>query len=233
MVKRVQPTYGGEVYDRTEALYSGAVSPEGVDLTYVRTGIEDLFWREGHYAAFDLSEFSLGAYLRTLSDEAAPLVAIPVFPSRAFRHSAIYVQAFSELVEASQLAGATIGLPEWSQTPTLWVRGILADEYDVALEKVQCRTGGLEQPGRVEKSKVAPPRSFSIESIEPIDARSTLIEELAAGRLAAVISARSPEAALRTGAVRRLFPRPEQCRSRLLRCNEHLSHHARRDNATS
>lgn len=206
-MKPLQLTYGGEVYDRTEALYSGTVSPEGVDLTYVRTGIEDLFWRQGHYGEFDLSEFSFGAYLSTLADDPAGFVAIPVFPSRAFRHSAIYVAAPSDLVDASQLAGATIGIPEWSQTATLWVRGILADHYGVDLEKVDWRTGGLEQPGRVDKSKVAPPTSCSI---EPIDARSTLIEELTAGRLDAVISARSPGTALRAGAVRRLFSNPRQ-----------------------
>ena len=141
-MKPLQLTYGGEVYDRTEALYSGTVSPEGVDLTYVRTGIEDLFWRQGHYGEFDLSEFSFGAYLTTLADDPALFVAIPVFPSRAFRHSAIYVAASADLADPSQLAGATIGIPEWSQTATLWVRGILAEHSALPLKMFAGEPGG-------------------------------------------------------------------------------------------
>jgi 4,5-dihydroxyphthalate decarboxylase len=203
----LQLTYGGELYDRTAALYLGTLRVEGVDLTYLRTQIEDLFWREAHYAEFDVAEFSLGAYLSTLGSAERPLVAIPVFPSRAFRHSAVYVKASSSLRDIADLAGATIGVPEWGQTAALWVRGIMAEHYAIDLTKITWRAGGLLQPGRVEKSPVVPPPSFSV---DPIGPGSTLVGLLAEGGLDAIISARSPVSAVADGTVRHLYHDPRQ-----------------------
>jgi 4,5-dihydroxyphthalate decarboxylase len=214
-VRRLQLTYGGELYDRTAALYLGTLQVEGVDLTYLRTHIEDLFWRQAHYAEFDVAEFSLGAYLSTLGSTKRPLVAIPVFPSRAFRHSAVYVKASSSLRDIAELARATIGVPEWSQTATLWVRGIMAEHYAIDLTKITWRTGGLVQPGRVEKSPVLPPPSFSV---EPIDPGSTLVGLLAEGELDAIISARSPASAIADGAVRPLYHDPRHAEADYFRC---------------
>lgn len=210
----LQLTYGGELYDRTAALYHGTVRVEGVDLTYLHTEIEDLFWREAHYAEFDVAEFSLGAYLSTLDNPERPLVAIPVFPSRAFRHSAVYVRASSGLRDIAELAGATIGLPEWSQTAALWVRGIMAEHHAIDLTQVKWRTGGLVQPGRVEKSRVVPPSSFSV---EPIGPGCTLAGLLGDGTLDAVISARSPASAVKEGKIRHLYENPRQAETEYFR----------------
>jgi 4,5-dihydroxyphthalate decarboxylase len=210
----LQLTYGGELYDRTAALYLGTVRVEGADLTYLHTQIEDLFWREAHYGEFDVAEFSLGAYLSMLDDPDRPLVAIPVFPSRAFRHSAVYVRASSGLRDIAELAGATIGLPEWSQTAALWVRGIMAEHNAVDLERIKWRTGGLVQPGRTEKSRVVPPPSLSV---EPIGPGCTLAGLLADGALDAVISARSPVSAITEGKIRHLYHNPRQAEAEYFR----------------
>jgi 4,5-dihydroxyphthalate decarboxylase len=200
-------TYAGVVYDRTRALYDGDVRVEGVELRYLRTGVEELFWRQGRYAEFDAAEFSLGAYLAGVEDPDRPFDAIPVFPSRAFRHSAVYVRADSPFHEPADLAGARIGTPEWSMTASLWMRGILGDHYGLDLTGIRWRTGGLEQAGRQEKSRVRPPERFSV---EPLAAGATLTGELVAGGLDAVITARPPRRFLAgDGSLRRLFSDPK------------------------
>jgi 4,5-dihydroxyphthalate decarboxylase len=200
-------TYAGMVYDRTRALYDGDVRVEGIDLRYLRTGVEELFWRQGRYAEFDAAEFSLGAYLAGVEDPDRPFDAIPVFPSRAFRHSAIYVRADSSSHAPADLEGARIGTPEWSMTASLWMRGILGDHYGLDLAGIRWRTGGLEQAGRQEKSRVRPPERFQV---GPVPSGATLTGQLLAGDLDAVITARPPRRFLAgDGTLRRLFSDPK------------------------
>ncbi len=204
MSRPVPLTYAGVVYDRTRALYDGSVQIEGVDLRYLETGIEELFWRQGKYAEFDAAEFSFGAYIAGAEQADRPLCALPVFPSRAFRHSAVYVRADSPIVDAADLTGRSIGTPEWSMTASLWMRGILGEHYGLDLTSVRYRTGGLEEPGRQEKSRVSPPDRFTV---EPLGPDQTLSGQLLSGGIDALISARPPRAFLDADPqIRRLFP---------------------------
>lgn len=203
MSQNVPLTYAGAVYDRTRALYDGSVRPEGIGLRYLETDIEELFWRQGRYAEFDAAEFSLGAYLSSVEHHDRAFDAIPVFPSRAFRHSALYVHASSDITRPEQLAGRIIGTPEWSMTASLWMRGILGEHYGVDLAGIDWRTGGLEDPGRQEKSRVKPPARFSV---KPIDPGATLSGQLLDAELDAVLTARPPRAFLAGDPrIRRLF----------------------------
>lgn len=204
MSRPVPLTYAGAVYDRTRGLYDGSVPVGGVDLRYLETGIEELFWRQGKYAEFDAAEFSFGAYIAGVEQADGPLCALPVFPSRAFRHSAVYVRADSPVTDAADLAGRSIGTPEWSMTASLWMRGILGEHYGLDIAGVRWRTGGLEEPGRQEKSRVTPPDRFTV---EPLGAGETLGEQLLSGGIDALISARPPAAFLKADPrIRRLFP---------------------------
>ena len=204
MTQPLDLTYGGELYDRTRRLYTGEVQPEGVRLRYLHTGIEELFWRQGKYAEFDVAEFSMGAYLATLRNSARAFVAIPVFPSRAFRHASIYLNADSDISAAADLANRSVGTPEWSMTASLWMRGILGEHYGVDLTSIRWRTGGVEQPGRLEKSPVTPPDEFSLTHIGDSD---TLSDQLLNGDIDALITARTPRAFAAGGPrIRRLWP---------------------------
>lgn len=200
----VPVTYAGVVYDRTRALYSGEVQVEGVDLRYLQTGIEELFWRQGRYGEFDAAEFSFGAYIAGVEQADSPFCAIPVFPSRAFRHSAFYVNAHSDVERPDELSGRSIGTPEWSMTASLWMRGLLGEHYGLDIQSVHWRTGGLEEAGRQEKSQVVPPSRFRV---DPIDASSTLTEQLLEGGIDALITARPPALFLNGDPrIRRVFP---------------------------
>jgi 4,5-dihydroxyphthalate decarboxylase len=189
-------------YDHVRDLVSGRVAVEGVDLTCLRFEVEEIFFRFTHHREWHVSELSLAKFssLRAASDES--LVAIPVFPSRTFRHSALYVRADGPVDDPGALAGARIGVPEWTQTATVWVRGLLQHGYGVALEDVHWFQGGTNEPGRTEGVSVELPPGVSV---TPVPDRS-LNDMLVAGELDAVIAAHPPADFKRgSGNVVRLF----------------------------
>jgi 4,5-dihydroxyphthalate decarboxylase len=200
-------------YDRTRALADGRVTVAGAELRYITLDPEEMFFRMVTHGEFDVSEMSLATYLVTRDKAAeagfpAPFAAIPVFPSRMFRHSGIYVNrdrlpaaGGDPAVAARSLNGATVGVAEWQLTANVWVRGILAEHYGVPVTSVRYRTGGLNTPGRREKVPLALPPSIDITPVPP---GATLSGMLAAGDVDAVYSPRAPES-LGTGSVQRLF----------------------------
>lgn len=191
-------------YDRTFPLVDGRVKVEGVDLTALALPVEEVFFRTATYHEFDASELSFSSYLLTL-ERGAPFIAIPVFPSRAFRHNGIYVNADAGITRPEDLVGRTVGIPEYQVTAAVWIRGILAEYHGVAPESVKYRTGGLYAPGRVEKVPINPP---GVE-IAPISPTETLGRLLAAGEIDAIYTPRvPPEFSAGDPKVRRLYADP-------------------------
>ena len=205
-MSRLELTLACGPYDRTRALADGRVQVEGVDLRYLCLDPEEIFFRMARHSEFDVSEMSLSTYL--LSHLAGgPFVALPVFPSRAFRHSGIYVSRQSGLAGGSpgHLAGRTVGVAEYQLTANVWIRGFLEEHYGVRTASVAYRTGGLNEPGRIEKFHVALPPEIDI---APIGSGETLSGLLAAGELDAVYSPRAPHSVER-GEAGRLFADPQ------------------------
>jgi 4,5-dihydroxyphthalate decarboxylase len=176
-------------YDRMRALADGRVQPEGIDLNFLDLSVEETFFRMLRNREFDVSELSLSSYAVSLFREPRPFIAIPVFPSRMFRHSCIFVSGTSGVREAKDLAGKRVGTPEYQMTAPVWIRGILQDEYGVKVESCEYWTGGQEQAGREEKLKVELPPQFRV---RPIDQGKTLSQMLAAGEIDALHSPRMP-----------------------------------------
>src|SRR2546428_1671750 len=108
---------------------------------------------------------SLSSYTVSMFREPRPFVAIPIFPSRFFRHSCIYVNANSGIREPKDLIGKRVGTPEYQMTAPVWIRGILQDEYGVDPASVEYCTGGEEEPGRDEKLTLDLPSKFRITRI--------------------------------------------------------------------
>ena len=191
-------------YDRTRALADGSVVPDGVELIYLNQPVEETFFRMMRYREFDCSEMSLSSYVASLNSENPPFVAIPVFPSRFFRHSCIFVSAKSGIRKPEELKGRRVGVPEYQMTAPVWIRGILSDDYAVKVTDVEHYSGGEEEPGRVEKLKLDLPSPIRLRSI-PVD--KTLSRMLAEGELDALVTARAPSTfTSRPDAVKRLFP---------------------------
>ena len=209
MSVRVPLTLACWDYDRTLPLATGDVRPDGIDLTYLNLPVEETFFRMARFREFDAAELSLSSYVISLGQD-APFVAIPVFPSRSFRHNGIYVHAGSGISEPADLAGRIVGVPEYQLTAAVWIRGILAEHYGIAVESVRYRTGGLHRPGRTDKIRHAAPPGVQIEPIPP---GATLDGMLAEGALDALYSPRTPRLfAAGDPRVRRLFadPRTEE-----------------------
>jgi 4,5-dihydroxyphthalate decarboxylase len=190
-------------YDRTRALADGSVRPDGIDLNVLNLHVEETFFRMLRNREFDVAEMSLSSYCVSLGRENPPFIAIPVFPSRFFRHSCIFVSAKSGIREPRDLAGKRVGTPEYQMTAPVWIRGILQDEYGVDAASPEYWTGGEEEPGRDEKIKLDLPSRIRVKAIGP---DKTLARMLAEGEIDAMHTARIPSTfTSRPGAVRRLF----------------------------
>jgi 4,5-dihydroxyphthalate decarboxylase len=202
-VSKLRLTLSCGNYDRVRALADGRVRAEGIDLNFLDLPVEETFFRMLRHREFDLAELSLSSYGVSLFGEPRPFVAIPVFPSRSFRHSGIFVSAQSGIREPKDLAGKRIGTPEYQLTATVWIRGILQDEYGVRPDACEYWSGGQEQPGREEKHKLDLPPQFRL---RPIGPQQTLSQMLAVGEIDALHSPRMPST-LRTrpDRVKRLF----------------------------
>ncbi len=190
-------------YDRTEALAAGRVPIEGIDLNYLNLSVEETFFRMLRHREFDASEMSLSSYTLSLFKEDPPFIAIPIFPSRFFRHSCIYVNAESGIREPKDLIGKRVGSPEYQMTAPVWIRGILSDEYGVPVTSQAYFTGGEEEPGRPEKVGLSLPPQFRVQAIPPDRTLSQMIES---GEIDALYTARATSTFRgRLGKVRRLF----------------------------
>jgi 4,5-dihydroxyphthalate decarboxylase len=176
-------------YDLVHALMDGSIQPEGIDLNFLNLPVEETFFRQLRNREFDVAEMSLSSYTVSCFRDPKPFVAIPVFPSRFFRHSCIFVSQQSGIREPKDLIGKRMGVPEYQMTAPVWIRGILADEYGVKPDSVDYYTGGEETPGREEKLKLALPPNFRMHHIGP---DKTLSQMLAAGEIDALQGARAP-----------------------------------------
>jgi 4,5-dihydroxyphthalate decarboxylase len=191
-------------YDRVRALREGSVRPEGIDLNLIPfRRPEETFWRMLVHREFHAAEMSFGGYVAARSRGESPFIAIPVFPSRFFRHSAIYVNVDARIARPVDLRGKRVGVPEYQQTAAVWVRGILQDEYGVHPSDVEWHIGGQEHPGRRDKLRYALPADVRVERI--LDGKM-LAPMLEAGEIDALVTPLMPSPFLRRSPrVRRLF----------------------------
>ena len=174
-------------YDRVRALADGRIQPEGIDLNFLDLPVEETFFRMLRNREFEVAELSLSSYTVSLQRDPRPFVAIPVYPSRSFRHSGIFVSARSGIREPRDLVGKRSASPEFQLTAPVWSRGILQDEYGVSIGACEYWTGGQEQPGRDEKQKLDLPFE-----LHPIGPQQTLSQMLAAGEIDVLHSPRMP-----------------------------------------
>jgi 4,5-dihydroxyphthalate decarboxylase len=170
-------------YDHVRGL-----APQGIDLTVLELPIEEIFFRFTRFREWDASEMSFGKTVSLMAEAAPDIVPIPVFPSRVFRHSAIYVGEGSNIRQPKDLEGRRVGIPEWAQTAGIYARGLLQHEYGVDLARIHWHQAGVRQAGRIEKVKLHLGEGVRI---TPVPDKS-LAQMLDSGELDAVISARDP-----------------------------------------
>ena len=211
-------------YDRVQALRDGRVTIEGCDHTFLVAHQEQIFLRGFHSAEYDVCELSMSSYMISVSRGKNAYVAVPVFTSRLFRHSAIYINTAAGIVLPEDLAGKAMGAPEYQLTAALWCRGLLDDEYGVPPSAMRWFRGGLHQTGRVEKLTLDLPPEIKISDIGPDD---TLNEMLCTGAIDALMTPRTPKAFLEGDPrVARLFPNYRTDEKAYFRKTGVVPHHA-------
>jgi 4,5-dihydroxyphthalate decarboxylase len=164
------------------------LQPKGIALNLSELRIEEIFFRFTKFREWDVSEMSFGKVVALMAEPDPQIIALPVFVSRVFRHSAIYLRKGSGIRQPKDLEGRRVGVPEWAQTATIYVRGMLAHEYGVDLRRIEWTQAGVHEPGRVEKVPLYLPPGVKV---TPAPTRS-LADLIAKGDLDAAISARNP-----------------------------------------
>lgn len=190
-------------YEHTRDIASGRVRPEGIDLTVLNFNVEQIHFRFFKKLEWEVSELSMGMYTSAFSHGDRRFIAIPVFTSRVFRQSAIYVRRDGLVRKPEDLAGKRVGVPKLSQTATIYVRGYLSATVGIPLASIKWYRGGVNDSGRVETGTLRVPSDIDMTWVQD----RSLTEMLLAGDLDALISARPPQSFLDGDErVQRLFP---------------------------
>jgi 4,5-dihydroxyphthalate decarboxylase len=192
-------------YDRTEPLRDGTVRPEGVELVYVPVEEPPEAFLRGLAGEFDAFEFSCSLYFSRRAAGDFPFLALPVFPSRMFRHGYAFVREGSGIREPKDLEGRRVGIPEFSQTGLVWLRGVLQDDYGVDLRSIVWVVGEANRPGRRSTLIVGRPSGAGWK-LEPAPEGYSLDRMLVEGLLDAYMGAVRPQSFGVDPRIRRLFP---------------------------
>ncbi len=175
-------------YDRMRPLVDGLVQIDGVDPQFMLLDPEEIFFRAFRHADFDICELSLSSYSVKTAAGTSAYIAVPVFPSRAFRHTAVYVRT-DRIKKPADLKGRRIGVPEYQLTANIWVRLFLEEDYGIRPSDITWVRGGYEHPGRIEKISLNLPANVVVENAS---AGVTISDLLANGELDAVMGPRAP-----------------------------------------
>lgn len=203
MSVKVPISFACGVYDRMEPLYTGEIKPEGIDLNFiVHNHPRDVFDRMMGGHEFDACEMSMSEYICRYAAGERDFVAIPVFPSRAFRHSFIVVDGRT-IRKPSDLNGKKIGVPLYTMTAAVWIREVLKQQ-GVDLSSIEWIEGSMETPGKYGKPTTLPPvNPVSISSNTTGKSLNQLLED---GEISATIGPDMPASLFTSPDVVRLFP---------------------------
>ncbi len=198
-------TLAAGCYDRTEALRDGTVRPEGINLVYVPLEEPPEVFLRGLAGEFDAFEFSCSLYFALRAKGDFPFLALPVFPSRMFRHGYVFVREGGGVEKPKDLEGKRVGIPEFSQTGLVWLRGILQEDYGVNLRSVMWVVGEANRPGRRSEAIAGRPagRGWHLEMAPEGYSLDRMLTE---GLLDAYMGAVRPRSFGRDARIRRLFP---------------------------
>jgi 4,5-dihydroxyphthalate decarboxylase len=176
-------------YDRTRPLVDGDVQMDGTDAIYMLLSPEEMFFRAFRDVAFDISELSLSSFAVKTAAGTNPYVGVPVFPSRAFRHTSICIRTDRGIRSPADLKGRRLGTPEYQLTACVWARALLQDQYGVKPSDITWVRGGMEHPGRPEKIPLELPADIRIETAPE---GVTLSQMLERGEIDGIVGPRAP-----------------------------------------
>jgi 4,5-dihydroxyphthalate decarboxylase len=180
-------------HDRTMPVLDGTVPVPGFTVDPHILPTTQLFPIAVKEARFDVTELSLSSHILQVARGDNAYLAIPAYIARAFRHNGFYRRKGSGIETLADLAGRSVGVPEYQMTAALWMRGLLSDEFGVPATSIRWRTGALDKGVRHERLALAPPADLSI---TPVDEGQTLQDLLFAGEVDALLAPNPPAAFL-------------------------------------
>jgi 4,5-dihydroxyphthalate decarboxylase len=206
-------------YDHVRDLALGAVRAEGIELNVLDLPVEEIFFRFTRHREWDVSEMSFAKVVSLVSQEDRSLVPLPVFVSRAFRLSSIYVRRDGPVKAPTDLRGRRVGVPEWAQTAAIYSRGYLVHELGVPLGAIEWVQAGVNEPGRVEKVVLKLPADVGLRRPDARAVRGGSVPVWGRGQPAH--ARRVPAVRLRAGRL----PSPARRRAPLPRAGPHPVRH--------
>jgi 4,5-dihydroxyphthalate decarboxylase len=197
-------TFACGLYDRMQALQTGEIKPDGVDLNFlVMDNPREIFDRMSNRLEFDACEMSSSEFVSRFAANKLPFVALPVFASRVFRHGFIIVNR-KHIKSAADFAGKRVGVPLYTQTAALFIRGLMQHDLGIDLSKIEWVQGAINEPGAYGNPSVMP-------MLKPINIKQntsgkSLSDLLESGDIHAIVGSNLPRALKRHPDVVRLFP---------------------------
>jgi 4,5-dihydroxyphthalate decarboxylase len=177
-------------YDHVRDLALGRVVAEGIQLNCLTLPVEEIFYRFLVYREWEVSELSLAKYVSMRAQGNDFCTALPIFPSRIFRHSSLFVHVDGPIKSVGDLVGKRVGLPEWAQTASVYSRGFLSHQYGLDLASIHWFQAGVNQPGRAEKVELSLPKGVQVTKVPDRSLNDMLLSK----DLDAVLTARPPTA---------------------------------------
>ncbi len=202
---KLQLTFASGLYDRMQPLYTGEVQPDGIELNFIAIDQpRPIFDRMSAGQEFDVAEYSSSEFVQRFANKQCPFVALPVFPSRAFRHGFIAIHKKAGIGKPKDLEGKRVGVPLFTMTAAIYINGILHHEYGVDLRKVHWVQGAMNTGGAHGSPTVLPLlKPFPIEQNNSNKSMSDLLEERVVD---ATLGTSLPAAILTNPDIQRLFP---------------------------
>jgi len=197
-------TFAISSYDHVEELVTGRVPVAGAEPLFIRLPIPEMFRRFVVSQDWDVSEMSFVQYGTTRLNDDDRLVGIPVFPSRLYRQSSIFVRS-DRISSPEDLIGSRVGIPAWANSAGVWARGLLEDMHGIRPADITWYQGGIERPGRPE----AVPARHLADDVEIVRVADRGMEEMLwSGDLEGIILPAPPpslETSVRSGGLVRLL----------------------------
>src|SRR5215468_9483839 len=202
---KLQLTFACALYDRMQPLYTGEVKPDGIDLNFIAIDQpRSIFDRMSGGQEFDAAEYSSSEFIQRFANKQCPFVALPVFPSRTFRHGFIAVNRKAGIKTPKDLEGKRVGVPLYTMTAAIFIRGLLQHEYGVDCEKIHWVQGAVNHAGSHGDPHVLPLlKPMELEFAPKGRSLSDLIEE---GFVDATLGTSLPESIRHNPNIARLFP---------------------------
>ena len=188
-MSKLKLTIATSEYDHVTDIITGRVPVEGIDVNYLNFEVEEIFYRFVLNREWEVSEMSLAKFVAQVAGDRPDIMGLPIFPSRVFRLSNIYVRKDGGITKPEQLKGKKVGTPEWAQTASVYTRGYLVDDVGLKLSDIDWYQAGVNQPGRVEKVKINLPAGVKV---TPVPDKS-LGQMLINGDVDAIMSAHPPQ----------------------------------------